>query len=102
MPMQWIPPEVALEYKGVTIYHIYKNDDMEQGKRTFWFGKSVEATDRGDDDNTIDVRTLPTFVAAAYAASEQWKGMSDDERAMFALKAAIDQGLLKNEEEAEE
>ena len=31
MPFQteWIPPEVFLEHKDVTIYHVYKRDDID-------------------------------------------------------------------------
>ncbi len=94
MPMQWVPPEVALEYKGVTIYHVYKNDDMEQGARTFWFGTSPDCSD--ENEKSFDIRALSTWVAACKAGSEKWMSMSDEERVMVTLKAAIDQKLLKN------
>jgi hypothetical protein len=57
-----VDPEVFLEHNGVTIYHIYKNDDIDASAREFWF--TVDP-DQGSDDNghgtggTFDVRQLP-------------------------------------------
>ena len=56
---EWVEPETVLTAEGpdgpVTVYHVYKNDEIDNGPRTFWF-----TTDQlgGEDDNCFDVRDL--------------------------------------------
>lgn len=37
MPYGWIDPEVFVEYNGMTVYHVYKDDEISQGRREFWY-----------------------------------------------------------------
>ena len=49
-----VPAEMALDYKGVKIYHTYKDDDYNQGERTFYF-----VLDEYDGEyESFDVRDL--------------------------------------------
>lgn len=61
----WTDPEVYVTHKGVTVYHLYKNDDIEQGARTYSFTLHPQAgeADWGVFPNTplFDVRDLPGF-----------------------------------------
>jgi len=57
VPIDWVPPEVFLEHKGVTIYRIYKRDDFNQCPREYWFGWDERCSDSGD--YAFDVRDLP-------------------------------------------
>ena len=65
MAMEWVPNELALKYQGVSIYHIYKDDDNGQGVREYWFGLD----EYGSDNDTVedgehivfDVRDLPSY-----------------------------------------
>ena len=79
--MPWIHEtvdrEIALQHNGVTVYHAYKDQELDW-PLTYWFALSPE-----DDADEFDVRDL---------AVEQ----TGDVQAM--LKAAIDAGLLKNPE----
>jgi hypothetical protein len=76
--MPWIHDtvdrEIALQHNGVTVYHAYKDGELDW-PLTYWFALSPD-----DDADEFDVRDL---------AIKQ----SDDIEAT--LKAAIDDGLLK-------
>jgi hypothetical protein len=69
MAMEWVPNELALKYQGVSIYHIYKDDDNNQGTREYWFGLDEYGSDYGTDENdygdgahiVFDVRDLPSY-----------------------------------------
>lgn len=85
--------ELYMEHAGVEIYHVYKNNEIDQGARTYWFA----VHDDGDDDTAhgsngvFDVRCLPEplppphlddhppFIGAdhgreaGYASYEDWK-----------------------------
>lgn len=55
MPYQTVhtEAELAVEYKGVCVYRTYKDDDIEQPWREYWF---VLDPDEGEDD-AFDIRT---------------------------------------------
>lgn len=65
MAMEWVPNELALKYQGVSIYHVYKNDDNEQGVREYWFGLDEYGSDNGTNENgehiVFDVRDLLSY-----------------------------------------
>lgn len=65
MAMEWVPNELAFKYQGVSIYHIYKNDDNGQGVRTYWYGLDEYGSDDGTDECgehiVFDVRDLPSY-----------------------------------------
>ena len=65
MAMKWIPNELALKYKDVFIYHIYKDDDNDQGIREYYFGLDEFGSDEGTDEYSghivFDVRDLPSY-----------------------------------------
>lgn len=54
----WVAPDVLLTHKGVTIYHIYKNDDSENRIRCFEYGWVEDCSDY-DTCTSFDVRELP-------------------------------------------
>lgn len=78
--LTWVEPEVVLTHNGVTIYHTYKNDEVDQGQMQFWF-----TTDGFSDvdEFKFDVRDLPA--------------KSNPEET---LRHAIDAGILKQPEYA--
>lgn len=60
MPIRYInvPAEPVIIYKGITIYHTYK-DNYEDGILTYWF-----TTDTEDDyysDDAFDIRELSEY-----------------------------------------
>ena len=38
MMYKLMPSPVFMEYNGVTIYYVYKNDEEDQGTRNYWYG----------------------------------------------------------------
>ncbi len=61
MPMIWTEPETFFVHRGVSVYHIYKDDDWESGVRTYWFTLDPTAGDNSDEE--FDVRALSTHTS---------------------------------------
>ena len=62
MPFGWIDPEVFLTHGDVTIYHVYKDDEIAQGRREYWYTTDLSGGDY-EDPCSFDVRDLPTFTS---------------------------------------
>jgi hypothetical protein len=54
---EWVPPEIFLTHKGVTVYHAYKDNDLCNGRSNYWFTMS----EKDEVDHQFDVRELPTW-----------------------------------------
>ncbi|TKB07093.1 MAG: hypothetical protein E5V75_34200 [Mesorhizobium sp.] len=56
------PAELFMEHAGVEIYHVYKDNEFDQGARTYWFAIHDDGDDdaRRAPDGVFDVRCLPT------------------------------------------
>ena len=59
MPYVWVDPEVFMEHNGVTVFHVYKNDFEEEGRRAYQSSTDPAGEDEGDF--VFDVRALSTF-----------------------------------------
>lgn len=85
----WVDPEVYVTHNGVTVYHLYKNDDIDQGVRTYQFTIDPNLGE-GDwvfpDTRLFDVRELPDFTDAS------WNEREAVIRAF--VIAAIDAGII--------
>lgn len=69
---EWVDPEIAVEHNGVTIWRTYKNDDVEQGARSFWY--TCEENGSEDGELVFDVRDLPDYTpyrSNAYSSAEE-------------------------------
>lgn len=62
MPIGWIQPDLFLRHQGVAVYHVYRNDEYEQGPREYWFTTDKYGGDY-NDPCSFDVRELSTFAA---------------------------------------
>ena len=82
MPTTWVMPEVFLRHKGVTIWHIYKNNHADQGKRDYLFGWDDCCSDEAD---CFDVRDLP---------NPKKLDLSKDKNRRTVIKAAIEAGIV--------
>lgn len=86
--IEWVPAEEFLSHNGVTIYHVYKNDDIDDYRYDNWF---VTDPYHGMDE-AFDIRELPkNFI---------FPGMdkNDIEASHFhILKVAINEGVLTAE-----
>lgn len=106
---KYVKPEKFMKYKGIIIYHIYKNDDMESMMRTYSFTTDpIRGSDNGGDD-TFDVRKLstwkepnhPLFLCGQDDTSEnrkawdEWNKEGGTEKAIKQIiKEAIDKGEI--------
>lgn len=79
-----MPSPVFLEYNGIKIYSVYKNDEEAQGTRTYWYGLNEWCSDFGDFDPeyAFDIRDIDGY--------DNNISIEDN------LKRMIDAGLLKN------
>ena len=109
----WVEPEVFLEHNGVTVYHTYRDDDIEQGANWFWFRLDQEEDDEGKFDiRDVDPLNLlkshppnrcgpdwdsatPQERDAILEAWAKWHVSGFDEARRAVLRHAIDKGLLK-------
>ena len=57
MPYKWVDPKVFVKWKGVTVYHTYRNDDANNA--WFYHFTTNSAGAEGDDENSFDIRELP-------------------------------------------
>lgn len=59
----WEPNAIALKHNGVAIFHVYKDDEEEQGPRTYQFGLDAYGSDEGSSDGHIvfDIRDLSSY-----------------------------------------
>lgn len=78
----WVEPEVFLSYKGVTIYHVYDDDEMDDKPKEWTFGYRKECS--YDGTFAFDFESLPGFT-----------GDEDkDEELQAVMRKAIDDGIL--------
>lgn len=68
----WVEPEEFLEYRGTTVYYVYRNDDISQGRRQYWYTLDTVCEECDCSLNeccssagrcvmVFDVRQLPTY-----------------------------------------
>ena len=107
-----VSAELFITYGGVHVYHTYKNDDVEQGARTYIY--TLDEYGSECDEPSFDVRDLSTWtepnnpvfidtltmtdeeVAALHREWEAWWISGKEEQHMKnVIIAAIDKGELK-------
>jgi len=62
MPYEWVESEVFMTYRGIEIYHIYKNDFTDSGVRDCWYSLNSAGSDNDPhgENGTFDHRELST------------------------------------------
>ena len=88
----WVNPEKLLTRKGITVYHSYKYDEVDHGRRTYEF--VLEVLD-GEEDGSFDVRDLSTAKYNPAVANGKLSAIKK------AIRAAIDKGELPPKTEPE-
>jgi hypothetical protein len=114
---EWAEPEVLLEHKGVTVYHIYKDDDYDQGARRYSYTTDYLGSDDGSCSCAgggclcccvFDIRLLPGWTdphppfmgrdgddsPENQAAWERWHGGEEEAHHRAFIKLAIDWGVV--------
>jgi hypothetical protein len=84
MPWEWIEPQEFLMYRGVRIFHAYK-DELSEIPLTFWY--STSSTAGPDSPYEFDVRDLPGYI--------ERNGKDEIAEHKRVIMAAIDAGLLR-------
>lgn len=89
---EYVENEIALTHNGVTVYNIYRNDEVDDGLRAYWYGLHPDASDQvsfPDMEGSFDIRDLPEW--------RGWGGDRDSNREPLhdkVLAAAIDNGTI--------
>lgn len=84
---KWVDPELAVEHQGVQVFHCYKDDEINQGRRTYSF--TTDSSGDEAEDPAFDVRDLPNW-------RPQEQPFNDDtEHVLKTLRAAIELGYIK-------
>jgi hypothetical protein len=93
---EWESPAVMVEHSGVTVFRVYKNNDVEQ-PRHYWFTlDELETSD--ESDAAFDVRELPNWTSDR--APEHM--FDSHEHICAKLREAIDIGFLEPTSVADE
>lgn len=106
---QYVVPDVFLEYKGVIVYHTYREGEYNDPSNNF-FCTNVEDADGNDNGTQFDVRELPGFdlkqppfltgendTAENKAKWEQYRLDEVEKKEMLrTIKLAIDNKSLKS------
>lgn len=97
-PPRLIKPKKFLQHKGRSIYHTYRDDELEGGTLTFTYTTSLDDT---DIDWQFDVRELPAWARSPFPSSPlDYKGpkgtfTSEELRHIRkVIKQAIDSGEI--------
>jgi hypothetical protein len=56
MPYDYVEAEMLLEFRGVKVYHIYKNDMVDNGRHKYWYG--IAPWCHEGDREMFDVRDI--------------------------------------------
>jgi hypothetical protein len=86
---EYRPAEVFTAHNGVTIYHVYKDNDPDQGTREYWFDTQADSRDEGG----FDVRDLAGALGQTYEV-DKLDGAGEEELKESIIRSAIDAGLL--------
>jgi len=78
-----------MQHRGVTIYHVYKDDDPEQGVRELWF-------DLNEDSRDDEGFYVPDLEAELNSLGIEVPSISPkgDEDIKTVIRAAIEAGLI--------
>jgi len=94
MPYGWVEPEKFMEYKGVEVYHCYKDDDIEWPLQ-YWYTTDncgVEV----DDNFRFDVREIESELEKKGFLPDEIVVEEDDENEHAPIiRCAIDHGMIK-------
>ena len=75
MPFGWIDPDVFMTYRDVTIYHVYRHDDYDEGVREYYYTSSIFVM---GNKNTADRISNVIVIEAAVAVADHSVYSVDD------------------------
>lgn len=91
----YVPAELFMEHNGVKLYYTYKDNDVQNGTRTYWYDNIENSDDEGT--TAVDVRELHEQMKSAHS-------YEIEEGRIAILRDAIDAGLVEagNDEDGAE
>ena len=60
MPYIWRDPDKFIAHHGVNVYHVYRNDQISGGRRSYLFTTDINGGD-SDDPHAFDIRDLKSY-----------------------------------------
>lgn len=100
-----VAPEVFLDHSGITVYHVYEQDDMDLGRLHEYF---TTGPDGEFGDYTFDIRTLfsvPSYATLQVLMTTQRRFMTPGKKKQWlhhlkhayaaVITEAIDHGLIE-------
>lgn len=91
---EWIENEIVLSYNGVTVYHLYKNDEYNSGRLWYWYALNPNAMlEKGSVENKdiFDIRDITRVLSVNYKELENLDQIKE------VLKLGIDRGIITQE-----
>jgi 7-cyano-7-deazaguanine synthase in queuosine biosynthesis len=93
MPYGWIKPEIFMTYKGVNVYRVYENDDIEV-PRDGVYSLDVDAMD-GTPDAHINIDALESLIEEKGLMPDEIEVAADDDNEHCPLiRIALENGLI--------
>lgn len=101
----WVPPELFMTHNGVNVFHTYKDDDIDQGARMYWYTLNTQ----DNDTQHFDVRNLdtdrllyqhPPYLQGEYDTPEnreawgRWRETGEPDLIRQIIAAALDAGMI--------
>lgn len=94
---EFVPAERFFTHQGVSIYFVYKDDDISQGARTYWFDNREDSSDGGG----FDVRDLANNPKVKDQAAGHLDPETETGRKQILIQA-IEAGLIQCGDEEED
>jgi len=91
----WVDPELFLEHNDVTVYHTYKNDDINSGRRVYSYTLSELCSEDACSDDRCDGVCVRVFDVRELSQFGDHLDIGDaDQRHAAVIRAAIEAGAL--------
>lgn len=91
----YVPAAIFLQHAGVTVFHVYKDDDIEQGTRTYWF----DTNENSSDEEGFDVRDIKNRLTGPEIQALDWE---TEEGRKAIIRAGIDEGLIERGDDGQD
>lgn len=78
MPQDWVAPEVFMKHNGHRVFHTYRNDVFQDGRRDFIFSLLEGCNEIEERRGAFDVRELPNNAAHNVQSEDGQKAVIRD------------------------
>jgi len=91
MPTKYVQNELFHSHMGVDVFHTYRNDDMDQGSRDYWYTTDADGSENGRA--AFDVRDLTRQLNEFAVAGKRYDADVKDSHEQI-IEAAIEKKLV--------